>query len=116
MSSDQKPFKLLAKLPKGDANGLETVYDQLKNHGTAYVLMRVSSPEVTVRLGNIREPKLVIDRIEGLPPGDGLSLQTAAERLMGRARKARGVDEPDLYDGGVLSDDVDFDGPGHYDD
>ena len=95
MSTD-KPIKLAAKLPKGNANGLDTIHDQVKKHGSAYVVMLVSAPEVLVRVGGTREPKLTIDHVEGLPAG---VLADRGEGLLLEARKARTGDvAPGLFD------------------
>lgn len=94
--STEKPIKLAAKLPKGNANGLDAIHEQVKKHGSAYVVMLVSAPEVLVRIGGTREPKLTIDHIEGLPAGP---LADQGERLLLEARKARtGDDAPGLFD------------------
>jgi len=87
---DEKPVKLAAKLPKGDnLNGLDTVHDRLRKHGTAYLIMQVTAPTVTDHLGGIQEPRAEIEWVEGLPTGDGGSLGTIGAKLLEVARAQR---------------------------
>lgn len=111
--SMDRPVKLSARLPKGDANGLDTIYDQVKEHGSAYAVVRFHADKVTVYPNGTREPVLTIERIEGLPAlteaatvaGATFSLAKDAERLLLTARARRlGDAEPDLFDGGVLAE------------
>lgn len=81
------PIKLSAKLPKELAlNGLGTVHEQLSRYGTATVVMTVSASEVTHRLSGSKQPTVVIEHIEGLPPG---ALAEEGEFLLSRARAER---------------------------
>lgn len=86
-----KPVKLTVKQPKGNSlNGLETIHDQLKRHGTAIIIMQVTAPEVVERIGGIRQPAAVIEWVEGLPSqGPHKDLHAAGEQLMQWARAAR---------------------------
>jgi hypothetical protein len=95
---DEKPVKLAAKLPKKDnLNGLDTVHEQLRRHGTAIIIAQVTAPTVTERLGGIREPRAEIESIEGLPAdGGGDSLNALGARLLELARAER------LGDDGVM--------------
>lgn len=109
MPRSERPISLSKTLPKGDANGLDTIYDQVKEHGTAYAVVRFHADKVTVYPGGTREPVLTIERIEGLPAlseVDGTerySLAKQGERLLLDARRRRlGDDAPDLFDGGVF--------------
>jgi len=111
MSTD-RPIKLSPRLPKGEANGLDAIYDLVKGqNGSAYVIMRVHADKVVRYPGGVLEPVLTIERLEGLPQhaeGDDSVPSLAAQggRLLLAARQYRlGDDEPDLYDGGVLKDD-----------
>jgi len=98
----ERPIKILAKLPKGNANGLDTIYDEVRNHGAAYAVVRLVANEVVLRPGGTREPKLTIAHIEGLPrlaegdnPRYDFSLAKQGERLLTAARARRtGEDEP----------------------
>lgn len=89
----EKPIKLSAALPKEAAlNGLHTVHAQVARHGQAYVIASTIAPEVVERTGGVRQPKLVIERIEGLPSGE---LAKAAKQLMDWARAEREGNEQD---------------------
>jgi len=96
---DEKPVKLAAKLPKeGNLNGLDTVHDQLRRHGTAIIIAQVTAPTMTVRIGDIREPRAEIEWIEGLPTGGGDSLNTLGSQLLELARAERlGDGDPVLF-------------------
>jgi len=84
---DERPVKLTARLPKGKANGLESVHGQLcRDLGSAYVIMEVGTKMVRRYPGGVLEPETYIARVEGLPAG---ALADDAARLMGRARGQR---------------------------
>lgn len=82
-----KPVKISAKLPKGDAqNGLSTVHGQLCDEdGDALVIMRIGHQRLTTHPGGILEPTTYIKCVEGLT-GD---LKTEGVRLLDRARVRR---------------------------
>jgi len=87
---DEKPVKLAAKLPKqNDVNGLDTVHDQLRRHGTAIVVMQVTAPTRTEYSGGIVEPRAEIEWIEGLPGANRGDLGDLGAQLLGLARAER---------------------------
>lgn len=97
MSRSETPMKLSAALPKNDAsNGLGTIHAQMAEHGHGYFIASVVSPEVMHRIGDVRQPVLVIGQIEGLPTGP---LAKAAKQLMDWARAEREGDD----DGALIS-------------
>lgn len=113
MPRSERPISLSKTLPKGDANGLDTIYHLAKDHGVVYAVVRFHADKVTVYPDGTREPVLTIERIEGLPPlteaemvpddERRYSLAKQGERLLLEARRRRtGGDEPDLFDGGVF--------------
>lgn len=91
-----KPIKLSARLPKDrPLNGLGTIYDQVKRHGSAFVVMYVRADEVTERADGTKVPTLTIDHIEGLPTMQGVDntdLHRAGAKLMEWARAEREAD------------------------
>jgi len=108
--SGPKPVKLLAKLPKESRlNGLESVHDQLARFGTATIVMTVSTKLVERHAGDVLQPVMQIEHVEGLPAG---ALAKAGEQLMTQARIARlgGEEEalpPEVVDFGQPDDDND---------
>lgn len=90
------PIKLAARLPKEHRlNGLGTIYDQVKRHGSAYVIMYVRADEVTELADGTKRPTLTIDHIEGLPTAqeaDNTDLHRAGGKLMDWARAEREAD------------------------
>lgn len=104
-----KPFKLSARLPKETrVNGLATIHDQAKRHGSAYVIAYVTAPEVVHRPDGDVQPVLAIHHIEGLPTGD---LADAGERLLlqARAERERAAGAAFSREGTILADDDDID-------
>lgn len=94
--SNDKPVKLSAKLPKTvEANGLDTIHDELRRFRPGIIIARVVVPEVNERFGGVRQPTMFIEHVEGLPAGD---LAKAGEALMERARLARDS-KPDTLPG-----------------
>jgi hypothetical protein len=86
----EKPVKLAAKLPKThEANGLETVHDRLRRHGTAILIMQVTAPSREERLDGVVTPKAEIEWIEGLPGASQGDLGDLGAQLLGLARAER---------------------------
>lgn len=86
MADAMRPVKLAGKLPKGNADGLGTLHEQLVKGEGGFILLAVGTDFVKRRAGLPDEPTAFIIQSEGLPNGP---LADAAKRLMGRARRAR---------------------------
>lgn len=88
--NEEKPVKLSARLPKKHpANGLDTVHKQLRQHGTAIVVMQVTAPTQLRSATGIVEPVAVIEWIEGLPGAAVGSLGDIGAKLLQIARVDR---------------------------
>lgn len=87
MTVTDKPVKISAKLPKGDAlNGLSAVHGQLCDEdGDALVIMCIGHLRLTTHPGGIEEPTTYVKRIEGLTG----NLAVKGGLLLDRARRRR---------------------------
>lgn len=96
---DEKPVKLATKLPKEhNLNGLDTVHERLRRHGTAIVIMQVISLTREEHASGIIMPKAEIEWVEGLPGANRGDLGDIGAQLLGLARAERlGTDDGALF-------------------
>jgi hypothetical protein len=86
MADATRPVKLLGKLPKGSANGLDAIYDMLRSGRGGYAIVSLGQDHVKRRVGMPDEPVAFVVGIEGC---SSVETAKAAEKLMERCRRER---------------------------